>query len=494
MNDDDEEVNNNKNFLVGRMLQIASGESNLPITTVLQYRNLWENQGYVLPPLDVENEIHVQSLHSFRKSSPRRQHHVRSTNGYGPGSQLLKLYSNAGVPHCQSCFSLAAKMDAWGVQECKERIDEIVNDILPRAKSWLVNNKPWVQKLLAGVGVEESALRVRLRRDVTRAIENAALATPKAVEGLQKGRTGFRPKDWAVAFNPGVTLPQFITNEQFASDTLKLVSMLPPNITAVAGVARSGLHPATMISMMLHVPLIVIRHHQADWLPAGNGWRLNEGRPVQDGITLVVDDTTMTGNSLQRTKHVITDMPGPKMYAAIYVNPAAKAKPDLWAVDLPWPHLLQWNLFNSVMMDSCAFDFDGVLCHDCPSSDDDDGPRYDEFLRNATPRHLIRKRKIQLIVTARLEKYREQTMDWLDRWGIAVDQLVMGPWKSLQERRLDDVAAFKANALKKWFATDAKIRPKIFIESDPRQAQRIANLTGGLVACPNGQCFRGGES
>lgn len=467
-------------------------------TSVEQFE-WWENNAQSGEPAESGNSTTTTEI-TFSKrrcrgcrSQRRAQRNTQNQlNGFGPGSQLLKMYENAGVPHCQACKELAVNMDHWGVEGCKERIDTIVQEIFPRAKKWVSENRPWVHRLLSGIGVEAPAIRTKIRQDVSKAIDIAAMES-KTIRGLQKGRNGFRPKDWAAAFQPSPQLPQFITNEQFASDTLSLISRLPPNITAVAGVSRSGLHPATMISMMLHVPLIVIRHHQADWFPAGNGWRLNEGQPEHEGITLVVDDTTMTGNSLQRTKHVIADMPGKKLFAAVYVNPAAKSKPDLWAVDLPWPHLLQWNLFNSVMMDSCAFDFDGVLCHDCPITDDDDGPRYESFLQNAIPRHLVRKRQIKLIVTARLEKYRKQTNDWLNKWGISVDRLVMGPWETLQERRKDDVAAFKAQELKSWFAANAPIRPKIFLESCPQQAQRIAKFTGGLVACPNGQCFQGGR-
>src|SRR5690606_15176720 len=114
--------------------------------------------------------------------------------------------------------------------------------------------------------------------------------------------------------------------------------------------------------------------------------------------------------------------------AAVYVNPFARVKPDVWVRDLPWPHLLEWNLFNSVLSPSMAVDFDGILCHDCPPQDDDDGPRYARFLREVQPLYVMRKTVVQLIVTARLEKYRPQTLDWLARHGIAVKTLVMGPW------------------------------------------------------------------
>lgn len=286
-------------------------------------------------------------------------------------------------------------------------------------------------------------------------------------------------------------MPDYLTVEQLGRDTLSLIPRLPSDITSVVGVSRSGLTPATLLAMMLHVPLTIVRHHQGDWIPGGNGWRLNEGVPKQPGKILVVDDTTMTGNSLRRTKHLIEKMPGEKIYAAVYVNPAAIAKPDIWAMDLPWPHLLEWNLFNSVLLDSFALDFDGILCHDCPLGDDDDGPRYERFLAEAKPLYLVRKRPIKLIVTARLEKYRPQTLSWMQKWGIRANKLVMGPW-SKSQRTFTSVVEFKAAEFRKFMQSNpGGIRPKMFIESDPAQAERIAKLAGGLVVCPTSRrCYQ----
>jgi hypothetical protein len=399
---------------------------------------------------------------------------------------LLKSFEKSGMPHCQECIDLAGRMDRWGKQGCVRRLDQIVADILPRAQKWMSENQPFLRRLFSVVKLEEPALKLAIRRKVQKAIKK----TPSRNTSIRK-IAPWKPRgNWLSAFRPVGDTPEYITTERLASDTLSLVPRLPPDITQIAAVSRSGLAPGTLLSMALHLPMIVIRHHQGDWVPAGNGWRLNEGTPKGKGKILVIDDTTMTGNSLKRTKNVIAKMPGEKIYAAVYVNPAAIAKPDIWAMDLPWPHLLEWNLFNSVLLDSFALDFDGILCHDCAPGDDDDGPRYRRFLEETPPLHLVRKRAAKLIVTARLERYRPDTLAWMDRWGVKAKQLIMGPWESLADRRGSDVAAWKADALQTFLAKRSAIQPKFYVESDSRQAARIAELTGRLVVCPPaGRCF-----
>jgi hypothetical protein len=94
-------------------------------------------------------------------------------NGHGPGSQLTRIMDEAGVPHCQACLDLAATMDALGPEGCAARIEEIVADILPRARDWLSSERPWAHKLLLVVQMQDAALRLAIRRKVQQAIEAA---------------------------------------------------------------------------------------------------------------------------------------------------------------------------------------------------------------------------------------------------------------------------------------------------------------------------------
>ena len=89
---------------------------------------------------------------------------------YGPGTELLKIYASAGVPHCEACLELAQQMNDWGVVQCRAKLEEIVADILPRAKDWVAQQYPWVSRLLPDL-VEDIGISMRIRSDVKKAIE-----------------------------------------------------------------------------------------------------------------------------------------------------------------------------------------------------------------------------------------------------------------------------------------------------------------------------------
>ena len=286
---------------------------------------------------------------------------------------------------------------------------------------------------------------------------------------------------------------QWVSLQQLAHDVQLLASALPSDITAIVGVARSGITPASMVASLLHLPLLSIRQTLNDVIEVGNGWRLGGSKHIKPtGKVAIIDDTVMTGNSLRAIASVVSQKFPNAITAAVYVNPLARKKPDLWVRDLGWPHLLEWNIFNSVLSPNVAMDFDGILCHDCPRGSDDDGPKYLEFIRNAKPLYVPRKVPVPLIVTARIERYREETEKWLRRHGINFNKLVMHPAATLAERNRDDIAAYKAKHFGAWAATHTpRPAPLLFIESEDWQARRISKLTGQMVVCPStGRVYR----
>jgi orotate phosphoribosyltransferase len=406
----------------------------------------------------------------------------------GPGTELKRLLALVGIGEVDGCRcrSRAATLDRRGPDWCEANVDTIVG--------WLREEAG--KRRVFGVRLPFSDLVAR--RLVGKAIRRARTASTPSPNGhAGGGRFSPGPRDaWMSAFEPAPDPPRFVTHAQYAGDIDRLAALTPPDVTEVLGVARSGLYPATMLAMKLHLPLSVVRHHQAEIVDGGHGWRL-AGLERRRGVVLVVDDTTMTGNSLKRTKHLLERSAYADrecLFASVYVNPAAFEKPDLWAADLPWPHLLEWNLFNGGQIRSMATDLDGVLCRDAAADEDDDGDRYRRFLETAEPRHLVRKARLPMIVTARLERYRTETEAWLARWGVTTDELVMGPWADLAERRRADLAAWKAEHFRRFLAEHRRggIPPRMFVESDRRLARRIAeHVPGELVVCPTtGECFR----
>lgn len=91
----------------------------------------------------------------------------------GPGTELAAIFAAAGVPGCQSCHELAGRMNAWGSAGCREKLEQIVAEILPRAQAWLAESRPWVAGLLGAAGVETIALTAAIRRRVIAAIDAA---------------------------------------------------------------------------------------------------------------------------------------------------------------------------------------------------------------------------------------------------------------------------------------------------------------------------------
>lgn len=85
----------------------------------------------------------------------------------GPGTEIAKIFQRLGISGCQQCSGLAAKMDAWGVDGCQQRLDEIVADILPRAKQWA--DRRWITSLAPGF-----VLREVIKSHVLTAIDRAA--------------------------------------------------------------------------------------------------------------------------------------------------------------------------------------------------------------------------------------------------------------------------------------------------------------------------------
>jgi uncharacterized HAD superfamily protein len=141
-----------------------------------------------------------------------------------------------------------------------------------------------------------------------------------------------------------------------------------------------------------------------------------------------------------------------------------------------------------VFSKSFAVDFDGILCYDAEKEQDDDGERYIDFIKNAKPLYLPRKKPIPLIVTARIEKYREITEEWLANHNIQFDKLVMHEAKTLRERELDNISKYKAHHINKWAENNINLKPLIFFESDDNQAKQIKSFLtnkSNLVICPS---------
>lgn len=274
----------------------------------------------------------------------------------------------------------------------------------------------------------------------------------------------------------------YVSTQQMIADTVNLLlPQLPPNLSAVAGVPRSGMAAAAVLATHLQLPLATARGGKL--YDVGSGSRGRHGwAGDREGKSLIVDDSVYGGGNMRRLRSEFGDS---ALLAAVYVRPEMTSTVDYFAKSLPSPHLFQWNLFNGapligrtinpVLHGGIGLDFDGVLCVD-PDVSDRDEAKYLEWLENAIPLNLPRRHPIPLIVTFRLEKYREATLAWLARWQIRVEHLAMYPG-TLEERNARwDVAGHKGRAYR-----DSACR--LFIESDAKQARVIQREAGKPVLC-----------
>jgi len=275
---------------------------------------------------------------------------------------------------------------------------------------------------------------------------------------------------------------RYVTTVDLIHATQKLASKIEMPSCIIA-VPTSGLIVASYLSTLLHVPLYTTLNDFLNDNPLVESKR-SHSRKHGQGSPLVIDDTCHGGNAMQALTPFLP--PGSKK-AAVYCLPSAKHYVDYYGELLPAPHLLEWNLFNSGIIDGkyhysrltngTAIDFDGVLCHD-PSVHYVEGKAesdkvYEDWLVNASPRHLIRNRKIPVIVTWRCEMYRKQTEEWLYKHGVRYDKLVM--WDGPPESR-HWKPTYKGDVYK-----DSGC--DLFIESNALQAYHIYKYTGKPVLC-----------
>ena len=253
------------------------------------------------------------------------------------------------------------------------------------------------------------------------------------------------------------------------------LSNIPRSINLVAGIPRSGLLAATLISLHLNLPLTDIqglcegRRFETGKRPL----RLDtsDGRSTENLHVLVVDDCLSKGTELAKVKKRLADagVSARLTYLTVYAFPDRPEAADIVLEVVPRPMIFEWSFIHSSMLQHACVDIDGVLCVDPTTEEDDDGYRYREFLRTAKPLQ-VPTRYVGALVTARLEKYRPETEAWLTDHGVQYGELFMMDFPTAEARQ-GKQAAFKAEV----FRSTGKA---VFVESDVRLANEIAQLSG----------------
>ncbi|MET0661209.1 MAG: phosphoribosyltransferase family protein [Steroidobacteraceae bacterium] len=256
---------------------------------------------------------------------------------------------------------------------------------------------------------------------------------------------------------------------------------IPADVDLIVGIPRSGMIPAYMIGLLTNRAVIDVDGFIANRVPT-HGTTRRVGLPIDASFAarhvLLVDDSIASGESMQRTVERVraAGFGGRLTTCAAIALPSRVAHVDIHFAELPMPRIFEWNAFHHAYVEDACFDLDGVLCVDPTRDENDDGPRYRKFLSSALPR-MVPTRRIGHIVSARLEKYRDQTQRWLQDNGIQYGQLHLIDLPSQAERIRQ--GAHHTHKAKVYRDTGAVL----FYESDSAQARQIATLSGKPVLC-----------
>jgi uncharacterized HAD superfamily protein/hypoxanthine phosphoribosyltransferase len=258
---------------------------------------------------------------------------------------------------------------------------------------------------------------------------------------------------------------------------LRRLSILPRDFDLIVGVPRSGMLPANLLALYLNKPYTDIHSFL-------NGHIYKAGARSQffdsDDFNrvLVVDDSIASGSAMEEVKEILRPLAVKFSFSfcAIYVIPGKEKMVDYFFETVPLPRYFQWNIMNHTSLEKACFDIDGVLCVDPVEEQNDDGPKYLDFIKNVPPL-FIPGAKIGTIVSSRLEKYRKETEEWLAANNVRYNDLVLLDLPNKEARQ-------KANSHASHKAKTYMSKPYVlFVESSLSQAIEINRISGKPVLC-----------
>lgn len=262
---------------------------------------------------------------------------------------------------------------------------------------------------------------------------------------------------------------------------------IPEDVDLIVGIPRSGMLVANIISLYMNLPMVDFNSFiEGRIYSCGSTRKKNWISNVEEARRiLLVDDSTNTGKAIKEAEFLLKDSKfHDKIVTLIpYVTSKSKSYPDIYFEECEMPRVFEWNYLHHLHLEKMCFDLDGVLCRDPYDIENDDGERYKYFIQNV-PAKIVPSFEIGYIITARLEKYRRETEEWLKKNNIRYGQLIMMDCASKEERiRSGAHGWFKGTNYK-------KLRNAIlFIESNEQQAVEIANISKKAVFCTENHMF-----
>jgi len=271
-------------------------------------------------------------------------------------------------------------------------------------------------------------------------------------------------------------------NYQSINDLAKTIRTnlhhVPRDVDLVVGVPRSGVLASTILALNLNISCCDLNDlfNNSDLLHGRTRHlrHCNPLRPSDAKHILIIDDSIDSGDSMAEVRRAVDalGLDAKITYAAAYATTGGARHVSICLKIINQPRAFEWNLMHRPLLGKCCVDIDGVLCFDPTRAENDDGPKYRHFLKNACPLYLPSHR-IGHLVSSRLEKYRKETETWLEEQGVQYGVLHLLDLPNAEtRRRLNAHARFKADVYRKLEDT------VLFIESEKPQAQEIAQRSG----------------
>lgn len=158
---------------------------------------------------------------------------------------------------------------------------------------------------------------------------------------------------------------QVITTAQLIEDTQFLTSQLSyENFSAVLGVGRSGMLPATYIAGLLSLPLGLINIPEKKIEICRGGKRFSSNLLKNDfAPVLIVDDTVCTGIGLKMAQYIVNKFVPDvaTQIATVYCDEAFLSDINFTAAIYNRPHFLEWCLYNTFFMNTCLIHIDNTI-------------------------------------------------------------------------------------------------------------------------------------
>ena len=270
----------------------------------------------------------------------------------------------------------------------------------------------------------------------------------------------------------------FIKSSEIAEDCYRLLNYIE-DCYCIIGVARSGVFPASLIALFANSPLYSYEQNNGTITNLRGGGRtnimFNEQEKRCSKNIYIVDDSAYSGRSMRIAKSRIQrQFPDKNIISMVLYAGSNAYESGLidYAARITDEHWFEWNMFSSPVSKGVCIDFDGILCRDFMPWEDDDGEVYLQTLKNMKLGSIRPQNRWTVdIVTARLDKWREPTEEWLKKNNISYNNLFMGPWNNISERFNVNIGKWKADIYKDLSKT-------LFVESDLTQALEIYKHTG----------------